>query len=68
MPIASDLLKLIFKLESCPYVSNFCMSLGRVMAGFVRENMRSSVYADTLYCDLLTSTPVISGFDLTWHS
>lgn len=66
-PIASDLLKLILKLESLPYVSNSRNRFGRDMVGFVSENIRSSAYADTLYCDWLTTTPEMSEFSLTWH-
>lgn len=65
IPIASDFVKLIFKLESAPYISNSRSKFGREIAGDVSENMRSSAYAETLCWVSLTSTPLMSGFCLT---
>lgn len=42
MPIASDLAKLIFKLESAPYVANSGSKFGRETEGVVSVNIRSS--------------------------
>lgn len=66
-PIASDFAKLIFKLESCPYVVNSCNKFGREVVGEVSENIRSSAYADTLCWLWSTVTPEMLGFKCMWQ-
>lgn len=42
MPIASDLEKFIFRLDSAPYLSNSLRRLGSKIVGFISEKSRSS--------------------------
>lgn len=49
MPIAADLVKLIFKFERAPYVSNSLRRFGREIVGLDSEKSRSSAYAEILH-------------------
>lgn len=64
-PISSDLVKLIFRLDSAPYISNSRNRYGSDICGFVSVNIISPAYADTFCCKFPTLTPVTSGFSRT---
>lgn len=48
-PMASDLLKFIFKFESAPQSSNSQRRFGSDTAGSIKEKSKLSTYADILY-------------------
>lgn len=60
--MAADLSKFIFRLEIFLNLLNSLIRFGRDITGLVRENRRSSAYAEILYWPCSIVIPVISGF------